>query len=169
VPTVVESPAGTQPADSAQDGYALSTEMELLVGTLRLDGTDLAVSAGQAGALFSLWARMKTTLAGMTPTVGDIQAVTDQILSAMTPDQLQAIHGVNLSFHDLTALAEKMNISFGHWRDFDADDFLPTENAAPPDEVEPPPFPGGGDMERWSHMIPRELMDAFLAYLQGKQ
>jgi hypothetical protein len=183
--TVAETPSGTQLANPDPGGYELSTEMELLVGTFRLDGTDLAVGADQAGALFPLWSRMKTTLASLTFTVEDVQVITGQIQAALTPDQLQAIDDMNLTFQDLTALMEEKNVSFGRFGNAyapdDDDDISPEATPGEKQEITPPKdtaasdqdatpqFPGGGDMERWSHMIPRELMDAFLAYLQGKQ
>lgn len=171
-----ETPSGTLPADSTQANAELSTEMKLLIGTFRLDGTNLEVTADQAKVLAPLWMTMKTTAANMLVTVEDIQAVTAKIQAAMTPEQLQAINDMNLTFQSLTDLMQSLNISFGRYGDFDNDgdygqqspDATPAPDATQaPDAT--PQFPGGSDVQRFAHMIPTELLDALIKNLQGKQ
>lgn len=116
--------SGGQPADAAATeaaGEAPATmEIKLLVGTLKLEGTDLAVTQDQAAALLPLWQQIRTltwgamrgpggpggpdqTPAASTPAADDaetqqqIDALLGQIQAAMTGEQLQAIEEMQIT------------------------------------------------------------------------
>jgi hypothetical protein len=168
--TVTETPSETRTADSTQENADLSTEMKLLIGTFRLEGTSLEVTAAQAKVLAPLWMTMKTTQANMLVTVEDIQAVTARIQAAMTPEQLQAINDMNLTSQSLTDLLQKLNLSFGRSGDYDHDgDYGQQAPDVTPAPDGTPLFPGGGGMQRFAHMIPRGLLDALVQDLQAIQ
>jgi hypothetical protein len=174
-----EADAGPDPqTDSRSQALPeLSAHLDLLIGTFRLEGTDQEVTSDQAAALIPLWMTMKTTLANMLFTAEDLDAVTDQIQAVMTPDQLAAIDGMNLTYQDLTDTMGELNLSFGHWGGIDDldDDDGPShgestpaagEGTFPPEGT--PQFPGSGDMNHWSQMIPPGMVDKLLEYLRGK-
>jgi hypothetical protein len=88
---------GTAPAVSgASDQFA--------AGTLKLEGTDLAVTAVEAKLLLPLWQQVKTLTADTSATADQIQAVYDQISGAMTPAQVEAIAAMTFSQADLQSL-----------------------------------------------------------------
>jgi hypothetical protein len=182
-----DTPSAYQTAGPAQGNNELSTEMKLLIGTIRLEGTNIEVTADQAKELFPLWVQMEATFANMVSTADDINAITIQIQSTMTKEQLQAINDMNLTDQDLTTLLQKLNISTGHWGNDDNDspltgtdvsqsatpglnpDITPTLDVTALSQNETPQFPGGGGEDRWSHMIPSELLNVLIKYLQARQ
>jgi hypothetical protein len=178
-----DTPSALQTTDPTQGDNGLSTEMKLLVGTIQLEGTKLEVTPDQSKELYQLWVEMKSTFANIISTTDDITAITIQIQSTMTKEQLQAINDMKLTDQDLTTLLQKLNISTGHWWDGDDDstqtgtdvpqsatpglnpDITPTMDVTSLSPNENPQFTG----DRWSHMIPFELLDVLIKYLQARQ
>ena len=60
----------------------LSTATQLLVGTFKLEGTDLAVTADQAKQLLPLWQTLQALSTSNTAATEEINAVVDQIRAA---------------------------------------------------------------------------------------
>ncbi len=82
---------------------ATSLRNQLAYGTLRLEGTDLEVTAVQAQSLLPLWQAI-VALSGIETTAEEeLTAVQNQITDALTPDQIQAIAAMQISNADLTA------------------------------------------------------------------
>ena len=98
------------PNPSAPGAGALTAGDKLAVGTLKLEGTDLAVTADEAKQLLPLWQQVKTLSADSSTTTDQIQAVYDQISSAMTPDQVQTIEAMTINQADLHALMTSLGI-----------------------------------------------------------
>jgi hypothetical protein len=90
-----QAPQGTPPANNR----ALTIENKLAAGTLKLEGTDLAVTTDEAKTLLPLWQQIKTLSADQTATSDQLKAVYDQIQSAMTADQISSID--QLAFADI--------------------------------------------------------------------
>ena len=80
---------------------SLSLESELLLGTLRLEGTALAVTAEEAVQLKFLWEAVRSLSASDTTAESEMSALIEQIRSTMTPDQVQAIEEMKLTEADL--------------------------------------------------------------------
>jgi hypothetical protein len=80
---------------------SLSSAADLLVGTLKLEGSDQAVSADQAKTLLMLWQMLKSLSSSSTVAEEEIQAVVTQITSAMTAEQLDAIAAMQLTRQDM--------------------------------------------------------------------
>ena len=81
-------------------------EDKLAVGTLKLEGTQQAVTAAQAKTLLTLWKAVKTMSASNTTAAAEMTALYSQIEDAMTAQQIQAIKDLNLSAADMQALMQ---------------------------------------------------------------
>ncbi len=90
----------TQSGSSA----SLSTAAQLLVGTLKLEGTDQAVTSDQAKQLLPLWQMLQSLSTSSTAATEEINAVVDQIKSLMTSDQMDKITAMNLTQQDVMTL-----------------------------------------------------------------
>ncbi len=95
---------------AADDGEALSVMAQLAVGTLQLEGTDLAVDETLAAELLPLWQMLQTLSRSDTAADVEIQAVVNQIQETMTPAQLAAVADMQLTNAGLMAL-----IASGEW------------------------------------------------------
>lgn len=84
---------------------ALSLEGQLLVGTIKLESTSLAVSSAQAGELLPLWETLSSLESSGTAASQEIEAVVSQIKSTMSAQQISDITAMNLTQNDLAAAA----------------------------------------------------------------
>ncbi len=85
-------------------------EQKLALGTLKLEGTDKAVTADEAQTLLPLWKAMKTLSSSSNTSTEEMNALYKQIEEAMTADQVQAIKDLSLNQTDLQALMHKYGI-----------------------------------------------------------
>jgi hypothetical protein len=101
--------SGTAPAAAGESGglsanyeNALPVETQLTLGTLKLEGTENALTKEQAAELLPLWQMMKE-LAGRDNAAPQEKAgLTEQIRETMTADQVAAIAGMKLTRTDLS-------------------------------------------------------------------
>lgn len=70
---------------------AASIRNQLAYGTLKLDGTEYAITPDQAKILLPLWQAVLSLGGDSTTATEEITAVQDQIVSIMTEDQMKAI------------------------------------------------------------------------------
>jgi hypothetical protein len=180
-----DTPSAYQTIDPMQGNNGLSTEIKLLIGTIQLEGTKNEVTPDQAKELFPLWVKMEATMANMVSTADDINAITTQIQLIMTKEQLKAINDMNLTVQDLIALMQKLNISFGYDNDDDSTlngtdvpqsstpglipDITPTVNATPSNQNGTPQIASGSGQDRRPYMIPSELLNVLIKYLQARE
>ncbi len=89
-------------------GYddALDVGNQLALGTLKLEGTEYAVTPEQAKTLLTLW----QALQGGVTAEGEISAVLKGIEGAMTDEQLAAIADMELTQGDMDAWLEKQGL-----------------------------------------------------------
>lgn len=88
----------------AQNGTAaaeLPATTQLLIGTLKLEGTDQAVTAKQAADLLPLWQTMKVLSESDTAAQQEKDALSTQIQETMTSKQMQAITDMKLTRTDM--------------------------------------------------------------------
>jgi hypothetical protein len=90
---------------------AQTVEDKLAVGTLKLKGTDNAITADQAKALLPLWKGVKSLAASSTTSTEELNSLYKQIEEAMTADQVQAIKDMSLTQDDFQALMKQYNIT----------------------------------------------------------
>ena len=96
--TAVE-PAATATETTLVDTYddALTIKNQLLLGTLRLKDTPGAITSEQSGELLVLWQAYAALTASGTAAPEETEAVQNQIVETMTPEQIAAIAGMNLT------------------------------------------------------------------------
>ncbi len=112
------SPSGQQGQNQPgqnQPGQPLNmanmpVEQKLAMGTLKLEGSDKAVTAEQAKTLLPLWKAVKTLNSSSNTSSQETDALYKQIEESMTADQVQAIKDMQLTPQDTQALMTKYNI-----------------------------------------------------------
>jgi hypothetical protein len=90
-------------------GYenALPANSQLALGTLRLEGTDTAVTPAQAKTLLPLWQAIQN---GVLQNDAETNAVLRQIEGTMTAEQLAAIAAMQLTAEDMTAYMQESGL-----------------------------------------------------------
>ena len=92
---------------------ALAVRNQLALGTLGLNQTDSAISAEQAQTLLPLWQALRSTQQAGGTAQAEVNALLTQIEAAMTPEQLQSIAGMKLTFTDMQEWATANGITLG--------------------------------------------------------
>jgi len=91
---------------------AMSLPEQLLIGTLKLEGTTLSVDKTQAATLLTLWQAYKELLSNNATAKEETDAVVSQIQNSMTAEQLKAITNMKLSFKDISSTMTALGITF---------------------------------------------------------
>jgi hypothetical protein len=81
---------------------ALPVETQLVLGTLKLEGTPQAVDPTMAAQLLPLYTLLQQLTTSGSAAQAEIDAVLDQIQGTMTADQIHAIAAMKLTQTDLT-------------------------------------------------------------------
>jgi len=92
---------------------SLSPEAELVVGTFKLEGTDLAVTAEQAKQMLPLWQTLQTLTSSSTAATEEINALVDQIKNSMTTQQMEKITSMKLTQQDMMTAMTAAGVGFG--------------------------------------------------------
>ncbi len=92
---------------------ALPVQQQLALGTLQFEGTARAVSAEQAARLLPLWQGLRGVLSSQNPAQAEIDALSKQIESGLTADQLAAIRDMQLTQTALFEWARSNGVSLG--------------------------------------------------------
>lgn len=103
------SSGGALPTDYED---ALPVQSQLIVGTLKLADTELAVDADQAADLVPLWQAVQTLSQSETTAVVELDALLKQIQEAMSAEQIQAIAAMKLTSADLQTTMTEAGIGF---------------------------------------------------------
>ena len=88
-------------------GGGMDATNELVLGTLKLEGSGEAVTPAQAAKLLPLWQIVQS---GSLQGAAEMEAVLKQIKGAMTEPQLTAIEGMALTFQDIQAWMQEQGI-----------------------------------------------------------
>jgi hypothetical protein len=89
----------------------LSTASMLVIGTFKLEGTDLAVTSAQATQLLPLWQTLKALSNSNTAADEEINALVDQINGVMTTQQMAKITAMKLTQQDVMSLMSQVGVS----------------------------------------------------------
>ena len=96
----------TATADS--EGLPMSTQ--LLLGSFELEDSKLAISNEQASELLPLWKAVKVLSESDTASSLELEAVYNQIQTAMTDEQLAAIADLTLDSKSMTSLMADLGL-----------------------------------------------------------
>ena len=92
---------------------ALPIQTQLTLGILKLEETDLAVDTEQAAELLTLWQAIRSLSSSDITAEGEIDAIVNQILETMSPDQLDAIAAMELTQEGILELTQELGIARG--------------------------------------------------------
>jgi hypothetical protein len=109
--TAAGDAANPQGGNGAPNTQPLALAPEMLVGTFKLEGTANAVDAATATALLPLWQTYKELASNSSASQTEMDSLTDQIKSTMTPSQVDAITAMKLTQQDLFALMQAQGIA----------------------------------------------------------
>ena len=90
---------------------ALTIRNQLMLGIMRLEGTPQAVAADQATELATLWKAFAALSDSGTAAPEEIEAVQNQIVAALTVEQVNAIAAMKLTNSELQAFYVETGIS----------------------------------------------------------
>ena len=122
--------------------FDMPMQTMLILGTFKLEDTDLAVQPEQAQALLPLWQVLNNMMDSETVAVQEIDALVNQIADTMTDEQMQAIEAMGLTMQDLATLTADLGLDEGFQR---PEGFPDGEGGFQPPEGMPEGFrPGGG-------------------------
>jgi hypothetical protein len=174
---------------------AVSIEQQLILGTFKLEGTNLVVSKEQASTLIPLYTNLKTIMESMMPAQGaqgdpvsaqpqsvgaetqsQIDTIIKDVLATMTPEQVKAISEMQITRETAQAIMTENGISMGGPGQ---NGEKPGANGQPPAGTPPAGDPNGGagappsDGKNGQQpgdggMIPAELINALIKLLQTK-
>jgi hypothetical protein len=108
-PSSSSTPTGAE-ASSGTNGQSPLTQEQLVLGSLELEKTDMAISAEQAGSLLPLWQAYQSLLQSDTTAQAEISALLAQIEGEMTSEQLAAITAMDVSTADIPAMMEDLGL-----------------------------------------------------------
>jgi hypothetical protein len=109
--TLVACSKTSSSTGKTNDQGSLSLEMQLLVGTFKLEGTDQAVTAAQAEQLLPLWQTLQSLATSSTAATEELDAVVNQIKSTMTSQQMDKITAMKLTQQDMMSLMSQAGVS----------------------------------------------------------
>jgi hypothetical protein len=185
-----EAASTSQTASSSQ---TLTGPTLLVLGTLKLDDTEQAVTAEQAAELLPLWQVYSELISSDTAAQAELDALEKQIQATMTDEQMQAINEMNLTPQDSFAIMREMGLGMGRGQSSSSNsgtsDFTPGQGmgpggGAPPDMGGggiPGQMPGGQSVspeqiataqaaraeQGGGNMMLSNLINALIQYLQG--
>jgi uncharacterized membrane protein YgcG len=99
---------------TADNSTALPEEMQLLIGTFKLEDTDLAVNSEQAAQLLPLWQALQSLETSDTAAAEEIAAVVNQIKATMTAQQMDAITAMKLTQQDVMTVMNNSGLPFNN-------------------------------------------------------
>jgi hypothetical protein len=94
-------------AISATSADSLPIATQLLIGTMKLDGTEQDVNAEQAVDLLPLWQVYSELLTSDIAAQEEIDGLVEQIQEAMSDEQMQAIEDMALTQQDVMAAMQE--------------------------------------------------------------
>ncbi len=92
---------------------ALPEATQLIIGTLKLEDTNQAVTAEQAADLLPLWQTMLVLSESDTAAQQETEALITQIQETMTAEQRQAITDMNLTREDMMSIMQEQGLALG--------------------------------------------------------
>jgi len=101
---------GITQTDSPQAKDSLPVATQLALGTLKLDGTEQAVTSEQANELLVMWQVYQELTSSYTAAQEEIDDLVDQIGETMTAEQKESISAMNLNQQDIFAIMQEQGV-----------------------------------------------------------
>lgn len=92
---------------------ALSTRLQLTLGSLKLAETNTPITAEQAATMLPLWQALQNMTKTGNSAQAEVNALLGQIEAAFTPEQLTAIREMKLTSADIQTWASANGVSVG--------------------------------------------------------
>lgn len=105
--TGMAAPTQASFGSSTETASAALTASELVAGTLKLQGSEQAITSTQAKELLTLWEAYKQVNNSDTSSPLEVSALVSQINENMTADQISAIKAMGISASDIQSLADE--------------------------------------------------------------
>jgi hypothetical protein len=106
--------AGSADNPAVNGKKTMTIAEEFLVGTLKLEGTALAVDKTQALTLLTLWQAYRELQSNNSAATEEITAIVSQIQSTMTSEQLKAIDDLKLTSQDVADTMSSLGIGMAN-------------------------------------------------------
>ncbi|OGN89860.1 MAG: hypothetical protein A2Y88_11310 [Chloroflexi bacterium RBG_13_48_10] len=90
---------------------SISTATKLALGTLKLEGTTIAVTSDEASELLPLWQAYQSVSNSDTVSQVELDALVNQIQGVMTAEQVMAVDELKLTDQSLTELLQSLGDS----------------------------------------------------------
>jgi hypothetical protein len=182
-------------APSEPTAGELPATTQLLLGTLKLEETDQAVTAEQAAELLPLWQTLQVLGESDTAAPQEKEALVTQIQETMTSEQMQAITDLDLSREDMMTVMQQQGTATDSSNNSSQGTSSSSNNGGGfgPGADMPPPdggaMPGGGPgviaggqsvstdriataqaarQAGGGNLVPTPLLNAVIEYLQKK-
>ena len=110
--TSQETTAQTTPGMPQLNVSEMTADERLAIGTLKLEGTDLAVDKEQATTLLPLWKAVRVLKTDDTISTQEMDALYQQIRNAMTQEQVKAIDAMTFKSEDVNQLMASLGVGF---------------------------------------------------------
>jgi len=85
---------------------------KLVIGSFKLEETDLAITAEQAADLLPLWQVYEDLSSSDAAAQEEVNALIEQIQETMTPEQMTSINDMNLTPQDVFTLMQEQGVQF---------------------------------------------------------
>lgn len=85
---------------------------KLVIGSFKLEETDLAITAEQAVDLLPLWQVYEDLSSSDAAAQEEVNALIEQIQETMTPEQMTSINDMNLTPQDVFTLMQEQGVQF---------------------------------------------------------
>ena len=139
-----QTAAGTpNAAGTPVPNTSLPVLTRLLIGTFKLEDTELAVTPDQAKTLLPLWQAVRSLGSSSTTAAAEMTALEKQIQETLTTAQMDQINAMQLTRADLQTLAGELGITFGNGNRANATG-TPGAQTFPGGGFPDGGFPGGG-------------------------
>lgn len=112
--TITSADAYVSPNLDTSYENALNARLQLTLGSLKLAETNTPITADQATSMLPLWQALQNMTRAGNSAQAEVNALLAQIEAVFTPEQLTAIHGMELTSADLQAWASANGISTGN-------------------------------------------------------
>jgi len=147
--TILVTACSSTQSASTQTSDDLPMAAQLVLGTLKLEDTDQAVTKQQATELLPMWQVYQDLTSSDTAAQEEIDGLTEQIQETMSADQMSTITSMNLTQQDVFAITQEQGGRMALVRqNNDGSSSQSSGGFVPPDGGmggDPPPDDGMGD------------------------